>query len=104
MQSAQWSWPTTHGEDHIVLIFGRLHIELAAPKEDLLEDSEWTGALVQSGLEHLFRVDWSTCSEWTGALVQSGLEHLFRVDWSTCSEWTGALVQSGLEHLFKLVL
>ena len=28
----QWSWPTTHGEDHFVVMFGGLHIEMAVLK------------------------------------------------------------------------
>ena len=28
----QWSWPTTHGEDYFVVMFGGLHIEIAAFK------------------------------------------------------------------------
>lgn len=39
----QWSWPTTHGEEHIVVMFGGLHIEIAALKllGDLLKSSGW---------------------------------------------------------------
>ena len=46
----QWTWPATHGEDHFVVMFGGLHIEMAAPKVlgDLLEGSGWTGALTQA--------------------------------------------------------
>lgn len=34
----QWSWPTIHGENHFVVMFGGLHIEMAAlkPLGDLL--------------------------------------------------------------------
>ncbi len=48
----QWSWPATHGEDHFIVMFGGLHIEMAALKilGDLLEGSGWTGALVQAGV------------------------------------------------------
>jgi hypothetical protein len=48
----QWSWPDTHGEDHFVILFGGLHIEMAALKTlgDLLDSSGWTGALVQAGV------------------------------------------------------
>ena len=46
----QWRWPETHGEDQFVILFGGLHIEMAALKTlgDLLDSSGWTGALVQS--------------------------------------------------------
>ena len=46
----QWSWPETHGEDHFIVMFGGLHIEMTALKMlgDLLEGSGWTGALVQA--------------------------------------------------------
>ena len=46
----QWSWPTTHGENHLVVMFGGLPIEMAAFKmlQDILEGSGWTGALVQA--------------------------------------------------------
>lgn len=48
----QWSWPATHGEDHFIVMFGGLHIEMAALKTlgDLLEGSGWTGALVKAGV------------------------------------------------------
>ena len=28
----QWTWPNRHGEDHFVIMFGGLHIEMAALK------------------------------------------------------------------------
>ena len=44
----QWSWPTTLGEEHYIVMFGGVHIEMVVLKilGDLLEDSGWTGALV----------------------------------------------------------
>lgn len=44
----QWNWPDTHGENMFVIMFGGLHIEMAALKTlgDLLDGSGWTGALV----------------------------------------------------------
>ena len=46
----QWNWPETHGEDHFIIMFGGLHIEMTALKMlgDLLEGSGWIGALVQA--------------------------------------------------------
>ena len=48
----QWSWPATHGEDHFVIMFGGLHIEMALLKVlgDWLEGSGWTNALVQADI------------------------------------------------------
>ena len=48
----QWSWPATHGENHFILMFGGLHIEMAALKTlgDLLDGSGWTGSLIQAGV------------------------------------------------------
>jgi hypothetical protein len=48
----QWTWPATHGEDHFVIMFGGLHIEMATLRllGDWLEDSGWTTALVQAGI------------------------------------------------------
>ena len=48
----QWSWPATHGEDHFVIMFGGLHIEMALQKVlgDWLEGSGWTNALVQADI------------------------------------------------------
>ncbi len=48
----QWSWPITHRESHFIVMFGGLHIEIAALKTlgDLLEGSGWTGALVQANI------------------------------------------------------
>ena len=44
----QWNWNTSHGENQFVLMFGGLHIEMAALKAlgTLLDRSGWTGALV----------------------------------------------------------
>lgn len=48
----QWASPTTLGEDHFVVMFGGLHIEMAILKVlgDWLEDSGWTSALVQADI------------------------------------------------------
>ncbi|KAJ8037918.1 hypothetical protein HOLleu_18860 [Holothuria leucospilota] len=48
----QWSWPTRYGEDRFIVMFGGLQIEMASLKVlgDLLEGSDWTGALVQAGV------------------------------------------------------
>ena len=48
----QWTWPASHGEDHFVIMFGGLHIEMAMLKVlgDWLEDSGWTNALVQADI------------------------------------------------------
>ena len=55
----QWSWPTNHGEDYFVVMFGGIHIEMASFKtlENLLEDSVWTNALVQAGIATPGRAD-----------------------------------------------
>ena len=31
-KKVQWNWPTLHGEDHIIVMFGGLHIEMAILK------------------------------------------------------------------------
>ena len=48
----QWTWPASHGEDHFVIMFGGLHIEMASLKVlgDLLEESGWTGTLTQASV------------------------------------------------------
>ena len=48
----QWSWPGHYGEDHFVVTFGGLHIEMNALKVlgDLLDSSGWTGALTQANI------------------------------------------------------
>ena len=50
-KNIQWKWPSVYGESKCVIMFGGLHIELAALKTagNLLESSGWTGALVQAG-------------------------------------------------------
>ncbi|KAJ8387355.1 hypothetical protein AAFF_G00157320 [Aldrovandia affinis] len=51
-KQVQWHWPEIHGEDKFVIMFGGLHIEMAALKSigTLLQDSGWTGALVEAGI------------------------------------------------------
>ncbi|QQP53211.1 uncharacterized protein LOC103506659 [Caligus rogercresseyi] len=46
----QWKWPDSYCEDHIVVMFGGLHIEMAALKTlgDWLKGSGWVQALVQA--------------------------------------------------------
>ena len=46
----QWKWPEKYGEDNMVVMFGGLHIEMAALKTlgDWLRGSGWVHALVQA--------------------------------------------------------
>ncbi|KAG7175668.1 hypothetical protein Hamer_G024292 [Homarus americanus] len=46
----QWAWPKRYGEDKLVVMFGGLHIEMAALKMlgDWLEGSGWVEVLVQA--------------------------------------------------------
>jgi len=46
----QWKWPEKYGEDKLVVMFGGLHIEMAALKTigDWLQGSGWAQALVQA--------------------------------------------------------
>ena len=46
----QWKWPEKYGEDMLVVMFGGLHIEMAALKTigDWLQGSVWAQALVQA--------------------------------------------------------
>ena len=48
----QWKWPEIYGEDKFVILFGGLHIELAALKTagDWLAGSGWVEALVQADI------------------------------------------------------
>lgn len=48
----QWHWPDLYGEDKFVVMFGCLHIEMAAFRSlgTLLQSSGWTGALVEAGV------------------------------------------------------
>ena len=51
-KQVQWHWPEKYGEDNFVIMFGGLHIEMAALRSigTLLQDSGWTGALVEAGI------------------------------------------------------
>ena len=46
----QWKWPQEYGEQKFVVVFGSLHIEMAALKTlgDWLQGSGWVQALVQA--------------------------------------------------------
>ena len=52
VKKIQWTWPATYGEDHFVIMFGGLHIEMAMLKllGDWLKDSGWTNSLVQADI------------------------------------------------------
>ena len=49
-KSIQWNWQSEYGEDHVILILGGLHIEMAGLKVigDWLEDYGWVEAIVQA--------------------------------------------------------
>jgi len=51
-KQVQWHWPEQYGDDKFIIMFGGLHIEMAALKSigSLLKESGWTGALVEAGL------------------------------------------------------
>ena len=51
LKQIQWEWPE-YGEDKFVIMFGGLHIEMAALKSlgTLLEDCGWTSAIIEAGL------------------------------------------------------
>ena len=51
LKQTQWEWPE-YGEDQFVIMFGGLHIEMAALKSlgTQLEDSGWTSAIIEAGL------------------------------------------------------
>ena len=55
----QWQWPEDYGESHVLIMFGGLHIEMAALRSlgSLLEDSGWTGALTEAGVASSGTVD-----------------------------------------------
>ena len=48
----QWNWTASHGENKFIVMLGGLHFEMAALKTigNLLDDSGWTGALVQANV------------------------------------------------------
>ena len=48
-KQVQWNWPDKYDEDKCVVMFGGLHIEMAALKilGDWLRGSGWVQALVQ---------------------------------------------------------
>ena len=55
----QWALPSTYGEEKFVIMFGGLHIEMAAFKMlgDILAGSGWTTALFEAGVASLGTAD-----------------------------------------------
>jgi len=55
----QWKWPEKYGEEKFVVMFGGLHIEMAALKTigDWLESSGWAQALVQAEIASVGMAD-----------------------------------------------
>jgi hypothetical protein len=51
----QWEWPEIYGEDRFVVMFGGLHIEMAACKllGDLLKGTGWGTALSEADIASL---------------------------------------------------
>ena len=55
----QWQFPSTHGEQNILVMFGGLHIEMALWNTigDFLEGSGWTNILSEAGIASLGTAD-----------------------------------------------
>ena len=55
----QWKWPNKYGENLFVVMFGGLHIEMAALKiiGNWLQGSGWTQALVQANITRVGKAD-----------------------------------------------
>lgn len=51
-KQVQWTWPNIFNEEKFVVMFGGLHVELAALKTlgDLLQDSGWSSVLTQANI------------------------------------------------------
>ena len=51
-KQVQWNWPEEYSKDKYVIMFGGLHIEMAALKTlgDWLKGSGWVQALVQADI------------------------------------------------------
>ena len=52
LKQVQWQWPVQYGGDKFVILFGGLHIEMAALKSfgTLLQSSVWTSAIVEADI------------------------------------------------------
>ena len=52
LKQIQWQWPEQSGENKFVIMFGGLHIEMAALKSigTLLQSSGWTSAIVEADI------------------------------------------------------
>ena len=52
LKQIQWQWPEQYGEDKFVIMFGGLHIEMAALKSigTFLQSSGWTSAIVEADI------------------------------------------------------
>ena len=52
LKQIQWQWPEHYGESKFVIMFGGLHIEMAALKSigTLLQSSGWTSAIVEADI------------------------------------------------------
>ena len=55
VKNIQWELPNAHGEDHLVVMFGALHVEMAAFKAlgKWLTGSGWTEVLFNAGVAML---------------------------------------------------
>ena len=64
VKQIQWKWPNKYGENLFVVMFGGLHIEMAALKTigDWQQGSGWTQARVQANITTVEKAD-SLCRE-----------------------------------------
>ena len=73
----QWQFPDIYGEQHYVVMFGGLHIEMAlwSTIGELLEDSGWTNALCEAAVANQMHYD-ACMYEYTCIFMQAYLIHL----------------------------
>ena len=102
----QWNWTASHGEDQFIVMFGGLHIAMAAFKTigNLLDSSGWTGALVQANVvtpgtaESFLSVTHMTRTRRAHQIMASSLYHLLQKAYlAYCSSLGEERNQSPLE-------
>ena len=115
----QWTWPTTHGEDRLIVMFGGLHLEMGmwTMLGDYLACSGWTAALTEAGsviagkADSFLKATHLTRTRRAHQLACVALEKLqkeaFQVANSECSfeEWRrGTIEKSPTFHYWDTIL
>lgn len=100
-KQVQWQWPNEYGEDKFLIMFGGLHIEMAALRSigTLLQSSGWTTALAEAGVtssgtaDSFLSVASVTKTRYAHQVTACSLFKLMKASYEDYRQQTGNLIE-----------